>query len=132
LSFETQFADRAVTLLVTPARIAGSGKATVGGKRVCILGDEAKVSLNATYTTPVYSVAGQGLVTISKLANDQVAKDSINATPLITRGSKFVALFTPTTPATQPPPSSAPDAAPPSLGSGEFRVQQTACTAGSA
>lgn len=132
LQFEPQFGTRLVTLDVTPARIAASGRATVDGKRVCIVGDEAKVLLSASYSTPTHSIVGTGTVTISALAADQVADNCHNALPLITQGSKFTALFTPVIPAQQPGTPPTPDSAPPSTGSGQFVVQQKTCTAGSA
>ncbi|KVN28366.1 hypothetical protein [Burkholderia ubonensis] len=133
LKFDPMFGNRQVTLTSLPARIAGSGRATVDGKQVCIVGDELKVKLSATYITPNFSIAGTGLVTISGLDNDQIAQDCINGRALITQGSQFDACFTPTKPAEQPgTPNNILDSMSPSYGKGEFRVQQRASTAGSA
>lgn len=131
LMFLPQFGHRTVTV-VAPPEIHGTGTVTVDGKHVCILGDEKNVRLAATYVTAAHPTPGQGDVTIAALAADQRADDCLNGQPLIIKGSKFTAEFTPTVPAQNPGPPVVQDATAPSQGQGSFAVSQTASLAGSA
>ncbi|WP_097138749.1 MULTISPECIES: hypothetical protein [unclassified Pseudomonas] len=130
LTFESMFGDRQVTI-IEPAVISGSGDVTVANKKVCIVGDEEKVELKATYTTSIYTTMGTGTVTISRLNSDQQASNCTNGAALITKGSKFDALFTPDSPASLPGPPLTVDSKAPSQGKGEFGTAQDFATAGS-
>ncbi|MEB5890001.1 hypothetical protein [Enterobacter roggenkampii] len=124
LTINPAFGDRTVTI-TGPAKMSAGGKTTAGGKKVCIVGDELKVKLAATYVTPVYTVPGTGTVTIALDASQkaQVARD--NGIPLILKGQLFTATFTFTAPAQMPAPASTPDPAPPSTSKGSFEPSQT-------
>lgn len=57
-SFDPTFG--AATVVVPPGELAGSGTATVLGKKVCIEGDEPDVSVpGCMYTTPVYTISSR-------------------------------------------------------------------------
>ncbi|KVP47940.1 hypothetical protein [Burkholderia ubonensis] len=135
LLFERQFGDRIVTL-VDPPLIRGTGLTTIGGVKVCIEGDEAKVRLNATYLTGIYTEEGTGVVTIKALDSSQLASRCTSPAALITKGQqKFTASFTFLKPAQTPPFPAGPivpefDTAPPSDGRGEFVTSQNWVQAG--
>lgn len=118
------FGDRTVTITVPP-KIPASGKTKINGKHVCIVGDELKIHLAATYVTPVYTVPGSGMVTIALDASQQAKVASDGEIPLIVKGQSFTATFTFTAPAQMPPPASTPDSAPPSKSTGIFEPSQT-------
>jgi hypothetical protein len=134
LKIDPAFGHRTVTITTSPAMIRGSGQATVGGKKVCIAGDEAKVKLNATYIAPGFANAGAGEVTIVGLDPSQLTPGCTSGAALITRGgagAKFNALLTVTTPASNPTPPGGADLAPPGMGTGQFAAQQDFASAGS-
>lgn len=115
----------AATVVVQPGQMKASGKATIGGKKVCIAGDEAQLQVpGCMYMTPQYSIPGVGTLKIAALAADQQAqhsKDSGKA--LLLKGGNFTAKFEVQTPAQQPPPgpgSPIPDATPTYSGQGNF------------
>lgn len=127
LNFVPQFGINTVTPTGTP-RINGSGAATIEDKKICILGDEKKVSVPATYSNASYPSQGSGTITISSLAGDQQAQFATAETPVIVVGSQFTASFTPEVPASGdkgPDPVTAPSA-----GSGTFINSQSFVTAG--
>lgn len=128
LLFDPAFGHRTVSI-TGPAKIKGSGKATIGNKKICVLGDEKKVSLNATYTIPGFS-PGQGKVTISALTPGQPLAWCFSGQPVIAVGQKFIALFTPTNPAKGPPPGNTPDPTAPTPGTGKFVNSQQFVNAG--
>ncbi len=130
LTFEPMFGDRQVTI-IKPAVISGSGGMTVANKKVCVVGDEEEVELKATYTTSIYTTKGTGTVTISRLNSDQQASNCTNGAVLMTKGSKFDALFTPDSPASMPGPPLTVDSTAPSQGKGKFDTAQNFATAGS-
>lgn len=117
------FGDHVVTI-TRPAKMVAGGKATIDGKKVCVVGDESNVRLAATYVTPVYSVAGSGMVTIELDASQKAKVASDGGTPLITMGATFIATFTATVPAQMPPPASTPDPVLTSKSTGAFAPSQ--------
>jgi hypothetical protein len=127
LSFDPIFAHRQVSVIGS-AKIKGSGKASINNKKICVLGDEQKVSLDATYTVPGFPTPGQGKVTISQLNVDQQAIWCQSGAVVILVGQKFVASFTPTNLAKDP--NQAPDVPSPTPGSGKFINSQTFVTVG--
>ncbi|BEM38653.1 hypothetical protein SME10J_46940 [Serratia marcescens] len=127
LLFDPMFAHRQVSV-TGPAKIKGSGKAIINGKKVCVFGDEKKVSLDATYTAPGFPTPGQGKVTISLLNADQQAMWCLSDVAVILVGQKFLAMFTPTNPAKSP--NQVPEPPSPTPGSGKFINSQTFVTAG--
>ncbi|AKA38449.1 hypothetical protein [Yersinia ruckeri] len=128
LQFDVQFGHRKVTVPV-PGKMSGTGHAQVNGKKVCILGDEKRVLVSATYTTDTHSILGDGKITISALDSSQQAFQCTSGSALIIQGKKFIAMFKPGTVATalgNPPPP--PDASTPSDGEGRFIPQQSFAT----
>ncbi|MBY0446120.1 MAG: hypothetical protein K2Q15_13020 [Burkholderiales bacterium] len=119
LQFLPLFGNRLV--MAAPAQIRSSGSRKINGKAVSVSGDEKKVRVNATYTTPTHPIPGSGIITISSLSNDQVARHSSSQMALIVKGQQFTAQFLPTQPATTTvPPGTPPDVTTPSTGKGMF------------
>jgi len=90
-----------------PGQLKGSGPATIGGKKVCVEGDEISVSVpGCTYMTPQYSIPGNGTITIKKLGSDQKAeKTRTGGNPVLLKGSVCDAEFMVLVPAQQPGPA---------------------------
>lgn len=112
-------------VVVQPGKLQGSGPATLNGKKVCVDGDEKKVSVpGCAYTTPQYSIPGTGTLKIAALAGDQKAKKTnTGGKAVLLKGDNFTASFEVQSPAKQPPPgpgSPVPDATPQYSGSGSF------------
>ncbi|WP_342323013.1 hypothetical protein AAEY27_00450 [Kosakonia sp. BYX6] len=127
LQFGTTFGMYTVTP-TEPCMIKASGIAQILNKKVCVVGDEKKVSIKATYMNATYPTPGTGSITITSLAADQQATFALSTAPLIVIGSQFIALFTPQAPASNP---QGPEAAPsPQPGNGKFMNSQTFVTTG--
>lgn len=110
---------------VKPGTLKGSGPATIKSKKICVDGDEKKVSVpGCTYTTPQYCIPGVGTLEISALADDQKAtKTQTGGKVMLLKGSQFTAKFSVQTPAKQPPPGPGapiPDSTPQYSGNGMF------------
>lgn len=117
-------------VVVKPGDLKGSGPATINGKKICVDGDESKVSVpGCAYMTPQYSIPGTGTLKISALAGNQKAqKTQSGGKPVLLKGSNFTAKFEVQSPAKQPPPgpgSPIPDATPQYTGSGMFVTTNT-------
>lgn len=114
----------AATVTVRPGTITASGPGTVGGKKICIVGDEKSVVVSGCpYITLAHSTAGTGKLEIEALAGDQQAqKTSTGGTKVMLVGSSFTAKFTVESPAQQPNPSGPPlfDQTPQYSGTGSF------------
>lgn len=115
----------AAIVIVQPGDLKASGPATLSGKKVCVDGDESKVSVpGCTYMTPQYSIPGTGTLKIASLAGNQKAKKtSTGGKPVLLKGGSFTAKFEVQNPAKQPPPGPGapiPDATPQYSGSGSF------------
>jgi len=120
----------AATVVVQPGKLAGSGPATLGDKKLCVDGDEASVAVRGCiYMTPQHSIPGTGTLEISALAGDQKASKTRSGDTLVLLvGSTFTAQFTVQSPAQQPPPgpgSPIPDAMTIYSGSGSFITTNT-------
>jgi hypothetical protein len=112
-------------VVVQPGKLAASGPATIGGKKICVDGDESKVSVpGCTYMTPQYSIPGTGTLKIAALAANQKAKKTkTGSTLVLLKGGNFTAKFEVQSPAQQPPPGPGPpipDATPQYSGNGMF------------
>jgi hypothetical protein len=111
-------------VVVQPGDLKASGPATLNGKKVCVDGDETKVSVpGCTYMTPQYSIPGTGTLKIASLAGNQKAQKTKSGGKLVLlKGGNFTAKFEVQSPAQQPSPSGAPipDATPQYSGSGMF------------
>ena len=114
-------------VVVRPGDLKGSGKSSLKGKKVCIDGDEKKVSVpGCVYMTPQYSIPGTGTLKIAALGGDQKAKKTkSNSKPVLLKGSTFTAKFEVQSPAQMPPPVSTPDATPQYSGTGTFITTNT-------
>jgi len=113
----------AATVVVQPGTLRGTGPATLGGKKLCVAGDEGSVSVpGCAYLTPSHPIPGAGTLEISALAGDQTAaKPATGGAPTLLVGSSFTAAFVVQSPATQPTPSGpVPDPTPRYSGSGTF------------
>lgn len=117
----------AAIVTVQAGTLKASGGASLGGKKLCIDGDEKKVSVpNCSYVAPPYSIPGAGTLKITALAPDQKAKKTKSAgKPVLLKGNKFTAEFQVTRKAQQPPPGPGPptpDVTPKYSGFGMFKT----------
>lgn len=128
LQFEINFGANIVTP-TAPCIISGSGGINIMNKKVCIFGDEKKVSISASYTKSTHPTPGTGNITIATLAADQQAAFVTAETAIIVVGSQFSARFTPTTPAMDPQGKPDPNMNP-TEGRGRFINSQSFVTAG--
>lgn len=113
-----------------PGRLKGSGPATRQGKKICVAGDEANVTVSGClYQTPQYCIPGTGTLKIAAVAADQKAKKTqTGGKAVLLKGKKFTAKFEVVSPAQQPPPgpgSPIPDATPQYSGEGLFVTTNT-------
>lgn len=119
-------------VIVQPGKLAGSGPATIGGKTMCVDGDESKVAVaGCTYMTPQHSIPGTGTLKISALAGNQKAtKTQTGGKKVLLKGGNFTAKFEVQSPAQQPPPAPGPpipDATPQYSGNGMFVTTNVKC-----
>lgn len=120
----------AAIVVVQPGALQGSGPATVGGKKICVDGDEKNVQVpGCTYMTPQYSIPGTGTITIESLAGNQKAqKTKTGGKNALLKGATFTAKFQVESPAQQPPPGTSPpipDSTPQYSGQGSFVASNT-------
>jgi hypothetical protein len=120
----------AALVVVRPGTLAGSGPGTVGGKPICVDGDESSVEVaGCVYMTSQFTIPGTGTLKISALAGDQKAKVSqTGEKAMLLKGSKFTAEFQVQAPAQQPPPGPGapiPDSTSKYSGSGSFATTNT-------
>lgn len=123
--FEPSFGNRT---LIAPAQtvLAGTGRAMINGKPVCVISDLAKVVVpGVPYTAGNFSVPGVGMVQLVMAAPDQTAKKTLSGPPVLIKGGECQAMFIPTAPATDPS-SGVPDptVGVPTPGKGRFVVTQ--------
>jgi len=114
----------AAVVVVQPGKLEASGPASIGGKKICVDGDESKVAVaGCAYMTPQYSIPGTGTLKIAALAGDQKAKKTqTGAKAALLKGGSFTAKFEVQSPAQQPAPPGppVPDATPQYSGNGMF------------
>ena len=83
------------TVIVRPGIIQGSGKATVNGKQICILGDEENVIVSGcAYTAGPFTQPGIGslkIVPFSASQHTEVSTDVLGK--IILKGGAFRAVF---------------------------------------
>lgn len=111
------------TVIVQPGRIAGTGKASIGGKPVCVDGDERDVQVTGcSYITASHPLPGVGTLKIASLApNQQALQSASKGKPLLLKGALFIARFEVQSPAQQPTPAGpVPDPMPQYSGQGQF------------
>ena len=110
-------------VMVQPGRIPGSGPAAIGGRKVCVEGDEAQVSVpGCTYFTPSHPIPGVGTLKIASLAANQKATTTqTGGKKVLLKGGMFTAKFEVQSPAQQPTAAGpVPDASPQYSGQGQF------------
>ncbi|MBE7170241.1 MAG: hypothetical protein INR73_06610 [Williamsia sp.] len=113
----------AAIVVVQPGVMQASGQTTLAGKKICLQGDESKLSVpGCGYMTPQYSIPGVGTLKINALGGNQTSKKAKSGNKaIILKGSLFTAKFEVQTPAQQPTPAGpVPDATPMYSGSGNF------------
>ena len=117
----------AAIVVVQPGTLAGSGPATIGGKKVCVDGDETKVSVpGCQYIAGAFVVPGTGTLTIASLGGDQKGtKTNSGGKAVLLKGSQFTAQFEVQSPAKQPPTANTPDSTPKYSGNGSFVTTNT-------
>lgn len=120
----------AAIVVPQPGKLAGSGPATLKGKKLCVEGDEGDVSVaGCTYMTPQYCIPGTGTLKIASLAGDQKAKKTkTGGKAVLLKGKKFTAKLEVQSPAQQPPPAPGPpipDPTPQYSGNGMFVTTNT-------
>lgn len=105
----------AATVVPQPGTLRGSGPATLGGKNLCVEGDEKNVAVQGClYMTPQYCIPGTGTLKIDALAGNQKArKTKTGGKAALLKGGAFTAKFEVQSPAQQPTPGGpVPDATP--------------------
>lgn len=116
----------AAIVVVKPGTMQASGKSTKAGKKICIEGDETKVSVpGCVYMTPQYVIPGVGTLKIDSLGGDQKSKKTKSGNKaIIIKGSVFNAKFEVQSPAQQPNPPGppVPDSTPQYSGKGNFQT----------
>ena len=100
----------AAVVVVQPGQLKASGPATIGGKKICVDGDEKQVQVpGCSYVAPPYVIPGVGTLKIDSLAGDQKASHSNVAGKLmLLKGGNFTAKFEVQSPAQQPAPPGPP------------------------
>ena len=116
------------TVVVRPGRLAGSGPATYKGRRLCVDGDERRVTVpGCSYSTPSHPIPGLGTLKIAALGPEQKAgKTRSGGKNVMLEGRRFEAVFEVQTRAGQPtsgPP--VPDPTPSYVGGGRFLASQS-------
>jgi hypothetical protein len=120
----------AATVVVQPGTLSGTAQCKVGGKMVCVEGDESTVLVpGCAYQAPPYVIPGVGILSIDSLATDQTAKKTKSAgKAVLLKGSDFNAKFEVMVPAMQPPPGPGPptpDSTTQYKGTGSFLTTNT-------
>jgi hypothetical protein len=118
----------AATVVVQPGSLKASGPAQDGGKKLCVVGDEASVSVRGCmYITSSFPIPGTGTLEIAALASDQQAtKTETGHTKVLLVGSKFTARFVVQSPAQLATPGGPQlDPLPQYSGSGNFVTTNT-------
>ncbi len=115
-------------VVVQPGTLSGTGKDKVGGKLVCVEGDESNVMVpGCAYQAPPYVIPGVGTLSIDSLATDQAAKKTKSGgKAVLLKGSDFNAKFEVMVPAQQIVAGApVPDATPQYTGTGSFVTTNT-------
>ena len=102
--FDEPPAEFGLTIVIAPPGILqGSGNATINGKTICVEGDEKKIIVPCTYTTSVYTIPGNGELSIKTLAPNQKAiRARSNGRHLLLKGDTFSAQLQVLRPAMEP------------------------------
>ena len=96
-----------VPLLMAPVPLVGTGQTVlIGGKPICLEGDELPPSLKAPmpYTAPPYVTPGTGKLEITLLPNNKTIQTQ-NGKKILVKGATFTVKFNVQTPAQMPTPA---------------------------
>ncbi len=112
------------TVMPQPGILKGSGPGTYKGKKICVDGDENKVSVpGCVYLTPTHPIPGTGTLKINALGDGQKAtKTKTGGKAVLLKGGNFTAKFKVQSPAQQlnPPGPPVPDTTLNYSGMGQF------------
>jgi uncharacterized Zn-binding protein involved in type VI secretion len=106
--------------------MSGTGKVKIGGKPICVDGDERTISLPVAYTTATHAAAGSGTLTIQSLdAAQKSTRAKSGGKPVLIAKGKFIAQLMVLVPAqtTSTPPVV--DNTVKYVGQGEFQTTNT-------
>ena len=94
----------AAIVVAQPGTLSGSGDDTVGGKAMCLEGDEADVSVpGCSYVAGAFTTPGTGTLKIAALGSDQIAqRTKTDGKAVLLKGTVFTAKFEVQAPAQQP------------------------------
>lgn len=95
-----------VPQLMAPVPLVGTGQSVlVGGKLICLEGDELPPSLRGPlpYTAPPFVTPGTGTLEITLMPNNKTAQ-TVNGKKILLKGTTFTVRFNVQTPAQQPTP----------------------------
>jgi hypothetical protein len=95
-----------VPQLMAPVPLVGTGQnVMVGGKLICLEGDELPPSLRGPlpYTAPPFVTPGTGTLEITLMPNNKTAQ-TMNGKKVLIKGATFTVRFNVQTPAQQPTP----------------------------
>lgn len=100
--FEPAFG--AAMVVVRPGLLRGSGPASLNGKRLCVVGDEASASVKGClYRSGAYPIPGVGSLEVASLGSNQRTRTiQSGGQPLLLVGGSFTARFRVESPAQQP------------------------------
>jgi hypothetical protein len=93
--------------IAAPVPLTGSStNVTVVGTPVCLQGDELPMELRSplVYTAPPFTIPGMGTLTLAVMPDNLTVQTVNSGKPLLLKGGTFQAMFTVSTPATQPTP----------------------------
>ena len=110
VTFLPNFINRVI--VPVPTTINGTGMATIGGKKICIAGDEKKIiQSGVVYTSPTtgHTTPGTGMINEVTLQPDQQLIYGKAGAAIIVQGIQFMCFFTPTSPAMIPGAPPVPD-----------------------
>jgi hypothetical protein len=96
-----------VPQLVAPVPLIGtSQKVMVGGKPICLEGDELPPALKAPmpYTAPPFVTPGTGTLEVTLMPNNKTLQTD-NGKKILVKGATFIAKFNVQTPAQMPTPT---------------------------
>lgn len=94
----------AAIVVVQPGALQASGPATLNGKKICVAGDEASVSVKGcVYQSASYPIPGSGTLEVASLGSDQQTSTTCSGgQQLLLVGGSFTARFKVDSPAQQP------------------------------
>ncbi len=122
-----------VPQLMAPVPLVGSSQnVLVGGRPVCLEGDELPPELQAPlpYTAPPFVIPGIGTLELTLMPDNKTVKTE-NGKKILIKGATFVAKFNVQTPAQQPTPAGpVPDPVAVKPGQAQFITTNTQTMAG--